>query len=331
MDYNTLGSTGMEVSRICLGCMSFGTPDHRPWILDEEESREIIEEAIDLGINFFDTANLYSMGESERVLGDVLSDYNRDSQVVATKTHPERTPESYPPNDGGGLSRKSIEQDLEGSLDRLGMETVDIYQIHRWDYHTPIETTLRALDDAVRRNQVRHLGASSMFAYQFADAVHTSDQLNLDSFATMQNHYSLVYREGEREMLPLCEREEIGVIPWSPLAMGYLTRPDDDFVGTTRGEYEKSRRTQIDNIYRAGGGREVNNRLNELATEYDATMAQIALAWILDQPAVDSPIIGITSLEHLHDSVEALEINLDESDKEWLEEPNEPVPIYGPY
>jgi len=325
MEYTTLGDTGLEVSRICLGCMSFGGSENFEWILDEDESREIIERAIDLGINFFDTANVYSSGESERVLGSVLADYDRDSQVVATKTHPTHTPESYPPNEGNGLSRKAIEQDVAASLDRLEMDTIDLYQIHRWDYDTPIEVTLEALDDLVRRNQVRYVGASSMWAHQFAEALHTSDRLGLERFATMQNHYNLVYREEEREMLPLCEKEGIGVIPWSPLAQGYLTRPHEELTATTRGESLEDRHEE----YRDGGGPTVNERVEELADEYDVSMAQISLAWLFDQDAVDAPIVGTTSVEHLEEAVEALDIDLDDSDAEWLEEPYEPLPVSG--
>ena len=323
MEYTTLGSTGIEVSRICLGCMSFGTPEWREWVLDEAESREIIERAIDLGINFFDTANMYSAGESERVLGNVLSEYDRDSQVVATKGYFQMDDEN--PN-SGGLSRKAIEQELSNSLDRLGMDTIDLYQIHRWDDDTPIETTLRALDDAVRRGQARHVGASSMWAHQFADALHTSERLDLERFATMQNHYNLVYREEEREMLPLCAKEDVGVIPWSPLARGYLTRPHEQIDATTRGESEEH---LYEHPYREGGGREINERVAELAAEKGVTMAQIALSWLLHQDAVDAPIVGTTSIEHLEDAVEALEIDLTASERSYLEEPYEPVPVSG--
>ncbi|WP_158853649.1 aldo/keto reductase [Halorhabdus sp. CUG00001] len=323
MEYTTLGETGMEVSRICLGCMSFGTSDWREWVLEEPESREIIERAIDLGINFFDTANMYSLGESERVLGNVLTEYDREEQVVATKGFFEMDEDN--PN-SGGLSRKAIEQELQASLDRLGMETVDLYQTHRWDDDTPIEETLRALDDAVRRGQTRYVGTSSMWAYQFADALATSERLNLERFQTMQNHYNLLYREEEREMLPLCEREGIGVIPWSPLARGYLTRPHEEFDATTRGETDGHARKHL---YFEGGGREINDRVAELADQKGVTMAQIALAWLLHQDAVDAPIVGTTSVEHLEDAVEALEIGLSESDQRYLKEPYEPVPVSG--
>jgi aryl-alcohol dehydrogenase-like predicted oxidoreductase len=322
MEYTTLGSTGMEVSRICLGCMSFGSSDWREWVLGEEESEEIIERAIDLGINFFDTANMYSTGESERILGDALEGY-REESVVATKVFfPMREDD---PN-SGGLSRKTIEQELAASLDRLGMDTVDLYQIHRWDYDTPIETTMRALDDAVERGQVRYLGGSSMWARQFAESLHTSDRLGLERFVTMQNHYNLVYREEEREMLPLCEKEDIGVLPWSPLARGYLTRPNEEIDATTRGETEES---MYEHPYREGGGREINDRVAELADEKGVTMAQIALAWLLHQDWVDAPIVGTTSVEHLEQAVEALEISLSDSDLDYLEEPYEPVPVSG--
>jgi len=323
MEYTTLGTTGMEVSRICLGCMSFGTPDWRDWVLDEEESREVIERAIDLGINFFDTANMYSEGESERVLGTVLDDYDRDAQVVATKGYFQMDDDN---RNSGGLSRKALDQELSNSLDRLGMDTVDLYQTHRFDYDTPIETTLRALDDAVRRGQARHVGASSMWAHQFAEALHTSELENLERFETMQNHYNLLYREEEREMLPLCDREGVGVIPWSPLARGYLARPHEEFEATTRGASDDYAR---EHPYFEGGGRTVNERVQELAEEYDATMAQIALAWVLDKEWVDAPIVGTSSVEHLEQAVEALEIDLDDSDVEWVEEPYEPVRVSG--
>ncbi len=327
MEYTTLGDTGMTVSRICLGCMSFGTSDWREWVLNEDESRPIIERAIDLGINFFDTANVYSLGESERVVGNVLADYDRDEQIVATKVYNEMDPEN--PN-SSGLSRKTIEQELENSLDRLGMDTIDLYQTHRWDYATPIDETLRALDDAVRRNQVRYIGASSQWAYQFAESLHTSDQLGLERFQTMQNHYNVAYREEEREMLPLCERETVGVIPWSPLGRGYLARPHEEFLETVRGEYmADSRFAKRIATYRANGGDEINERVEELAAEKDVTMAQIALSWLLHQESVDAPIIGTTSIEHLEDAVEALDISLSDSDLEYLEEPYNPVQIRG--
>ena len=322
MQYTTLGDTGMEVSRICLGCMSFGSSDWRPWVLDEDDAEPIIERAIDLGVNFFDTANMYSNGESERVLGNALEGY-REESVVATKCYfqmDEDNPHS------GGLSRKAIEQELEHSLDRLGMDTIDLYQIHRWDDDTPIETTMRAMDDAARRGKVRHVGASSMWAYQFADSLHTSERLDLERFVSMQNHYNLVYREEEREMLPLCDQENVGVLPWSPLARGYLTRPHEDIDATRRGESEEH---MYRHPYREGGGQEINERVAELAAEKDVTMAQIALAWLFHQDVVTSPIVGTTSVEHLEQAVEALDISLSSSDQEYLEAPYEPVRVSG--
>jgi aryl-alcohol dehydrogenase-like predicted oxidoreductase len=323
MEYTTLGSTGVEVSRICLGCMSFGSSDWRPWVLDPEEGKELVDRALDLGINFFDTANMYSAGESERVLGEALEG-QRDEAVVATKCYFQMDEDD--PN-SGGLSRKAIEQELENSLERLGMDTVDLYQIHRWDYDTPIEETLRALDDAVRRGQVRTIGASSMWAYQFAQALHASDSLGLERFATMQNHYNLAYREEERETLPLCDREDVGVLPWSPLARGYLARPHDEFGTTARGESDDYAR---EHPYDEGGGVEVNERVQELAAEKGVKMAQIALAWLFEQDTVDAPIVGTSSVEHLEDAVEALEsVDLSASDVAYLEDAYEPVRVSG--
>jgi aryl-alcohol dehydrogenase-like predicted oxidoreductase len=322
MEYTTLGDTGMEVSRICLGCMSFGTSSWREWVLDEEEGLELVDRAIELGINFFDTANMYSMGESERVLGTALEG-RRDENVVATKVYFQMDEDD--PN-SGGLSRKAIEQEVANSLDRLGTDTVDLLQTHRWDDDTPIETTMRALDDVVRRGQARYLGASSMWAHQFADALATSDALGLDRFLTMQNHYNLLYREEEREMLPLCANEDVAVMPWSPLARGYLARPHEEFEATTRGATDDYARQHP---YFEGGGREINERVGELAAEKDVKMAQIALSWLLHKEWVDAPIVGTTSIEHLEDAVEALDISLSASDIEWLEEPYQPVRVSG--
>ncbi len=323
MEYTTLGDTGMTVSKICLGCMSFGDPSWRDWVLDEAAGRELVERAIELGVNFFDTANMYSRGASERVLGDVLAEYDRDEFVVATKGYFQMRDDD--PN-SGGLSRKAIEQELDNSLDRLGMETVDLYQTHRWDDDTPIEQTMRALDDAVRRGKTRYVGTSSMWTHQFAEALHTSDRLDLERFATMQNHYNLLYREEEREMLPLCAKENVGVIPWSPLARGFLARPHEELTTTARGEAE----AEADrHPYLDAGGREVNERVQELAAEHDASMAQIALAWLFEQDAVDAPIVGTTSVEHLEEAVAALELSLSDSELAYVQEPYEPVPVSG--
>ncbi|WP_144798138.1 aldo/keto reductase [Halorubrum depositum] len=322
MEYTTLGDTGTTVSKICLGCMSFGDPDWREWVLDEEAGKEIVERALELGVTFFDTANMYSNGESERVLGEALEGH-REEAVVATKGY-FRMDESNP--NSGGLSRKAIEQELQHSLDRLGMDTIDLYQIHRWDYDTPIEETLAALDDAVRRGDVRYIGGSSMWAHQFAEALHASDRDGYERFATMQNHYNLAYREEEREMLPLCQKEDVGVMPWSPLARGYLTRPHEAVDSTLRGETEEH---LYEHPYREGGGPAVNERVAELADEKGVKMAQIALAWLFHKEWVDTPIVGTTSVEHLEDAVEALDIDLSASDQEWLEEPYEPVRVSG--
>ena len=322
MEYTTLGATGIEVSRICLGCMSFGDPDWREWIQGEEYGHELVERAIDLGVNFFDTANMYSKGESERVLGDALEGH-REKAVVATKGYFQMDDDD--PN-SGGLSRKAIEQELSASLDRLGMSTVDLYQTHRWDYDTPIETTLRALDDVVRRGQARHIGASSMWAHQLARALQTSDEFGLERFATMQNHYNLAYREEERETLPLCQRENLGVIPWSPMARGYLTRSHDEYMSTTRAETDDY---ALEHPYPDSGGEEINERVEELAAEYGVSMAQIAVAWLLHKEWVDAPIIGASKIEHLEDAVEAVDIDLSESDIAYLEEPYEPVSVSG--
>jgi aryl-alcohol dehydrogenase-like predicted oxidoreductase len=248
--------------------------------------------------------------------------------VVATKVYNPASTNPHP--NETGVSRKTIDQELQNSLDRLGMETVDLYQTHRWDYQTPIEETLRALSDAVRRNQARYIGSSSQWAYQFAEALHMSDRLGLERFVSMQNHYNLAYREEEREMLPLCEREGIGVIPWSPLARGYLTRPHEQFLETVRGKYmSNSRLAERIDTYRRNGGNIINERVEELSDEKGVTMAQISLAWLLNKDMVDAPIIGTTSVEHLEDAVEALEISLSDSDIEYLEEPYAPVEING--
>lgn len=322
MEYTTLGSTGMTVSRICLGCMSFGDPEWRPWVREEDFGLDLVDRAIDLGINFFDTANMYSRGESERILGRALEGY-RDEAVVATKVFFRMRDDD--PN-SGGLSRKALEQELTNSLDRLDMDTIDLYQTHRWDYNTPIEETMRTFDDAIRRGQVRYIGGSSMWAHQFANALHTSDRLNVNQFSTMQNHYSLVYREEEREMLPLCEQEDIGVIPWSPLARGFLTRPHENYETTTRAQTDDHATAHP---YHEGGGREINERVQQLAEQEGVSMAQIALSWVLHQDVVDAPIIGASKIEHLEDAVEALEISLSQSDLDYLEEPYEPVRVSG--
>jgi aryl-alcohol dehydrogenase-like predicted oxidoreductase len=322
MEYTTLGDTGVTVSKLCLGCMSFGDDDWREWVRGEEFGHELVRRAIDLGINFFDTANMYSRGESERILGDALEGRKEES-VVATKVFFQMDDDD--PN-SGGLSRKTIEQELDASRERLGMDTIDLYQTHRWDYKSPIDETMAALSDAVRREKVCYLGGSSMWAHQFADALHTSDELGLERFATMQNHYNLAYREEEREMLPLCQKEGVGVMPWSPLARGFLARPHEEYLSTVRAETDDYAQAHP---YAENGGKEVNERVEELAAEEDASMAQIALAWLLHKEWVDTPIIGTSSIEHLEDAVAALDIKLSDSDIEYLEEPYQPVPVSG--
>ena len=322
MEYTTLGETGITVSRICVGCGRFGRDDEAK--LDDREATTFVDRAIDLGINFFDTANAYGRGQSEEILGTSLAGHDRDWSVVATKVFFDM--DEANPNTGG-LSRKTIEQELAHSLERLGMETVDLYQIHRWDYETPIEQTLRALDDAVRRGQVRHIGASSMWAYQFARALHTSEHLGLERFVTMQNHYNLVYHEEEREMLPLCASEGIGVLPWSPLARGYLARPRAEVDATKRGQQLATSDRLA--VYRSNGGEEINDRVAELAASYDASMAQIAIAWHLHKDVVTAPIVGMSSIEQLEEAVEAVDISLDPGDIEYLEEPYDPKQVTG--
>ena len=322
MEYTTLGSTGIEVSRICLGCMSFGTGRFE-WTLEEDESHEIIDRAIDLGINFFDTANVYSYGDSERILGNALEDRDRSWSVVATKVSFQMDEDN--PN-SGGLSRKAIEHQLDDSLARLGIDTLDLYQTHRWDYDTDIVETLRALSDVVRRGKVRHIGASSMWTHQFAEARHVSEREGLERFVTMQNQYSLAYRQEEREMLPYCQKENVGVIPWSPFAKGFLTRPHTELEATERGQTDHF---LYERPYEAKGNKEINERVQELADEKGVTMAQIALSWLLHKDWVDAPIVGTTSVEHLEEAVEALGLSLSDGDIEYLEEPYEPMPIVG--
>ena len=325
MEYTTLGSSGLSVSRICLGTMNFGW-EADGWRLDADESGAIIERAIELGINFIDTANVYRGGESEEVIGEVIADYDRDDIVLATKVHGSMNQNN--PN-AQGLSRKAIEQELSNSLERLGVETIDLYQTHRWDENTPIKETLQTLDDAVRRNQVRYLGASSMWAHQFAEALHTSDQHGLERFVSMQNHYNPVYRFEEVEMLPLCEKEGIGVIPWSPLARGYLTRQHDEFDTTDRGRAEANDRNDRHQAYRNRGGKMINARIAEVAEKYDVSMAQVAIAWHLHTAPVTAPIIGVSSITHLEEAVGAVDLTLSDDDLSYINEPYEPVVAEG--
>jgi aryl-alcohol dehydrogenase-like predicted oxidoreductase len=324
MNYVKLGKTGLEVSRLCLGCMTYGVPERgsHPWTLDEPESRPFIKRAIELGINFFDTSNSYSDGTSEEILGRALADFaRRDEIVLATKVY-------YPwrsgPN-GGGLSRKAIFSAIDGSLTRLRTDYVDLYQIHRWDYATPIEETLEALHDVVKAGKARYIGASSMHAWQFCKALHVADARGWTRFVTMQNHYNLLYREEEREMLPLCAAEGVGVIPWSPLARGRLTRPWNETTGRLESDEVGKR------LYDAAAASDqvVVERVAALAAARGVPQAQIALAWVLHKPVVTAPIIGASKQHHLDDAMAALGLTLSADEIAQLEAPYVPHSISG--
>ena len=321
MRYAKLGKTGLEVSVITLGCMSFGEPGGRgrPWTLDEAACRDIVRQALDAGINFFDTANVYSRGRSEEITGQALRDFvSRDEVVLATKVFMPMRPG---PN-SAGLSRKAVFAELEASLRRLQTDYIDLYQIHRWDYGTPIEETLEALHDAVKSGKVRYIGASSMHAWQFTRALYLADLHGWTRFVSMQNHYNLIYREEEREMLPLCADQGIGVIPWSPLARGKLTRPWDEM--TTRKETDDFGRT----LYR-DEDRSVVDRVLELAAKRDLSPAQVALAWLLRNPVVTAPIVGVTRPSHLSAAIAAVNVELDPDEAAYLEEPYVPHAVAG--
>ena len=324
MRYATLGSTGLTVSRLCLGTMTYGTPDWRDWVLPEAAGRPFIKRALEHGINFFDTADMYSRGVSEEVLGRALKDFaRRDQVVIATKVF-------YPMGDGpndGGLSRSHVLDAIDASLRRLGVDHVDLYQIHRWDPDTPIEETLEALDDCVRAGKVRYLGASSMAAWQFAKALYLADACGWSRFVTMQNHYNLVYREEEREMLPLCEDEGIGVIPWSPLARGFLAgnRRRDGWGDTPRAKSDEF----AQQLYFTDSDFTIVGRVVEIATQRGVTPAQVALAWLLRQPGVTAPIIGASTMEQLDQAVAALDLDLTDEECHRLEEPYVPHRVLG--
>jgi aryl-alcohol dehydrogenase (NADP+) len=321
MRYTKFGPTGMDVSVICLGCMSFGEPTRgrAGWSLPEPESRAIIKAALDAGINFFDTANVYSLGSSEEFTGRALAEMaDRDEIVLATKVHGQMR---EGPN-GGGLSRKSIMAEIDNSLRRLGTDYVDLYQIHRWDYETPIEETLEALNDIVRAGKARYIGASSMFAWQFAKALATSERHGWARFVSMQDHYNLLYREEEREMLPLCASEDLAVIPWSPLARGRLTRPwDSETARTEKDEFGAS-------LYRDEDA-EIVARTLAVAERLGKSPAQVAMAWLLANPAITAPIVGVTKEEHLAEAIAAVDLDLSDEDIAALEEPYRPHPIAG--
>jgi len=321
MDYTKLGPTGTDVSRICLGCMSFGIPDrgNHEWTLDEDASRPLIRQALEAGINFFDTANVYSDGTSEEIVGRALREYaDRDEVVLATKVHGRMRPG---PN-GAGLSRKAILAELDASLRRLGVDYVDLYQIHRWDDRTPIEETMQALHDVVRAGKVRYLGASSMYAWQFAKAQHLAERNGWTRFVTMQNHYNLLYREEEREMLPLCADQGVGAIPWSPLARGRLTRDWDD--SSARSETDEFGKT----LY-LDSDRAIVERVAEVAAARGVPRAQVALAWVLRNPVVSAPIVGVTKASHLSDAVAALDVSLSSDEVDALESGYQPHSVAG--
>ncbi len=325
MEYTKLGNTGLDVSRICLGCMGFGDPGRwiHKWVLDEDNSRPILKQALEMGINFFDTANVYSLGASEEILGRAIKNFaRRDEVVIATKVF---FPMREGPN-GGGLSRKAILSEIDHSLARLGMEYVDLYQIHRWDYQTPIEETMEALHDVVKAGKARYIGASAMYSWQFQKALDVAEQHGWARFVSMQNHLNLIYREEEREMLPLCLEEKIAVIPYSPLASGRLTR-DAATEGTLRAETDQIARKKYDAA--AETDRRIIERVAELAQKHAVKRAQIAIAWLLQKKAVSAPIIGATKISHLEDAVGELDVKLDEAEVAYLEEPYVPHAVVG--
>jgi len=326
MEYIRLGKTGLRVSRICLGCMSYGVPDRgaHPWSLPEEESRPFFKRALELGINFFDTANVYSDGTSEEITGRALRDFaRRDEVVIATKAHGRMRPDA----NGAGLSRKAIFTEIDASLKRLGTDYVDLYQTHRWDSETPIEETLEALHDVVKAGKARYIGASSMHAWQFCKALHLADLHGWTRFVSMQNHYNLLYREEEREMMGLCQSEGVGVIPWSPLARGRLTRPWDERQATDRAQTDAFGKTVYSRTEDAD--QQVVARVAQVAETKGVPMAQVALAWMLTKDAVTAPIVGATKGHHLEDAVAALSVSLAPDEVASLEEPYVPHPVLG--
>jgi aryl-alcohol dehydrogenase (NADP+) len=321
VEYRKFGSTGLEVSRVCLGCMSFGEGD-RGWTLNEEQSRPFIRRAIEAGINFFDTANVYSQGSSEEITGRALKDFaSREDVVIATKVYSRMRPG---PN-GAGLSRKAIMAEIDNSLRRLGTDYVDLYQIHRWDELTPIEETLEALHDVVKAGKARYIGASSMASWQFAQALYTADLNGWTRFSSMQDHYNLIYREEEREMLPLCEDQGIAVIPWSPLARGKLTREPSD-LSTSRSTEDKF----VSSLYpQEQNDNAVIERVGHVAKQLGVPMAQVALAWVLASDVITAPIVGVTKQHHLDDAIASLDVDLGAEQITQLEEPYRPHEVAG--
>lgn len=324
MEYINLGRTGLKVSRICLGMMSYGSKQWREWVLTEDEARPFVQRALDLGINFFDTADVYSRGVSEEITGRALRDFaQRDQVILATKVNGRMSDDV---NDAG-LSRKHILDGIDRSLQRLGMDYVDLYQIHRWDYNVPIEETMEALNDVVRAGKARYIGASSMFAWQFAKAQNVAEKYGWTKFVSMQNHYNLVYREEEREMNPLCLDQGVGLIPWSPLARGFLAgnRRKEDFGETVRAKTDPF----AQEMYYQDADFKVVDRVVELAQRTGCKPAQIALAWILHKPGVSAPIVGATKMYQLEDAVAAASISLSDEEIKYLEEPYMPHPVLG--
>ena len=325
MQYTNLGKSGLKVSRLCLGMMTYGSKKWRAWILEEAEARPFVRRALDAGINFFDTADVYSLGESERVTGNLLKEFGvrRENVVIATKVNGQMSDDI---NDQG-LSRKHIMDSIDKSLKRLQMDYVDLYQIHRWDYNVPIEETMEALNDVVRAGKARYIGASSMFAWQFAKAQHTAEMRGWTKFTSMQNHYNLVYREEEREMIPLCIDQGVGLIPWSPMARGF-------FAGDRkRGGGGNTERSQSDpfanSLYFRDEDFAVADRAREMAVRHNVTGSQIALAWMLHKPHISSPIIGASKMDHLDQAIAALEIKLTAEEITSLEELYRPHPVLG--
>jgi len=324
MQYLNLGNTGLKVSRICLGMMTYGTPEWRDWVLDEDQSRPFIQAAVEAGINFFDTADAYSRGVSEEVTGRLLKEFaRREEIVVATKVFFSWNDQ---PNTGG-LSRKHIMDSIDGSLRRLGMDHVDLYQIHRWDYNTPIEETMEALHDVVKAGKVRYIGASSMYAWEFAKAQHVAERNGWTKFVSMQNHYNLIYREEEREMIPQCLDMGVGCIPWSPLARGFLAgnRSKEDYGETTRSKSDGF----AHEMYYTDADFEIVERVKEVAAKHGKKPAQIALAWMLHKPGITSPIIGASKMPHLEQALDAVDIVLDDEEIATLEELYQPHGILG--
>lgn len=323
MQYTNLGKTGLKVSRLCLGMMTYGSKSWRPWVLEEAEARPFIKRALDVGINFYDTADMYSLGVSEEILGNALQELGvqRKDVVVATKVF---NAMGEGPNDAG-LSRKHIMDSIDASLRRLKMDYVDLYQIHRWDYATPIEETMEALNDVVRAGKARYIGASSMFAWQFTKAQYVAQLHGWTRFVTMQNHYNLIYREEEREMIPACIDQGVGLIPWSPIARGFL--------GRTRASVKDTIRSQTDQyaqqMYYRDEDFDVAERAQEVAAARGVTPSQVALAWMLNKPHITAPIIGSSKMEHLEQAIAALDIQLSDEEVKRLEEPYHPHPILG--